>query len=313
MRTVSGASLTAAVSNAGGLGFFGAGYSLSDASVLSDLSRVSSLLSPSLPVAVPNTNPFGLGFILFHALLSEALELTQRHRPAAVWFFAPRDVGQLREWIVAFRKEAAWCRVFVQVGSVAEAREVAEMVDVVVAQGTADAGGHGRMVGGSVVSLVPEVRDLIAEMGLEGSVAVVAAGGIVDGRGVAAALCLGAHGVVLGTRLVACKESTVPEGFRRLVLETNDGGVNTVRWVPPPPRERERADEDRTRVYDNLRGTGFWPVGYGGRAIINESWRDAERGMEEEENKRLYAEALEKEDFKRLTAYAYVSPPPTPK
>jgi nitronate monooxygenase len=235
MRTVSGASLTAAVSNAGGLGFFGAGYSLSDASVLSDLSRVSSLLSPSLPVAVPNTNPFGLGFILFHALLSEALELTQRHRPAAVWFFAPRDVGQLREWIVAFRKEAAWCRVFVQVGSVAEAREVAEMVDVVVAQGTADAGGHGRMVGGSVISLVPEVRDVIAEMGLEGSVAVVAAGGIVDGRGVAAALCLGAHGVVLGTRLVSCKESTAPEGFRRLVLETNDGGVNTVRWVPPPP------------------------------------------------------------------------------
>jgi uncharacterized protein (UPF0335 family) len=80
----------------------------------------------------------------------------------------------------------------------------------------------------------------------------------------------------------------------------------------PTPRERERADEDRTRVYDNLRGTGFWPDGYGGRAIINESWRDAERGMEEEENKRLYAEALEKEDFKRLTAYAYVSPPPPP-
>ena len=81
-------------------------------------------------------------------------------------------------------------KIFVQVGAVDAAREaVRQGADVVVAQGT-DAGGHQIKVGAGVVVLVPEVRDLVEKEG-KGEVAVVAAGGLVDGRGVVAALGLG--------------------------------------------------------------------------------------------------------------------------
>ncbi len=82
-------------------------------------------------------------------------------------------------------------RVFVQVGDLASTREAIEQgADVIVAQG-GDAGGHQWAKGASVMVLVPEVRDLVEEMGKGEKVAVVAAGGIVDGRGVVAALSLG--------------------------------------------------------------------------------------------------------------------------
>lgn len=89
----------------------------------------------------------------------------------------------------------------VQVGSVAAAREAAAHgADVVVAQGT-DAGGHQWASGAGVVSLAPEVADALRD-GFPGrEVAVWAAGGIADGRGVAAAMALGAEGAVLGTRV----------------------------------------------------------------------------------------------------------------
>lgn len=82
-------------------------------------------------------------------------------------------------------------RIFVQVGTLASAREAIEQgADVIVAQG-GDAGGHQWTQGVSVMVLVPEVRDLVNQMGKGEQVAVLAAGGIVDGRGVAAALSLG--------------------------------------------------------------------------------------------------------------------------
>ncbi|KAI5857888.1 hypothetical protein BZA05DRAFT_456552 [Tricharina praecox] len=282
MRTVSGAALTAAVSNAGGLGFFGAGYSLSDSAVLSDLSTLPTRLSPGAS--------YGLGFLVFRSDLRDALSLTTLHRPAAVWFFAPADAAQLHEWLCAFR--ALDTRVWVQVSSVREAEQVlcgqgGGVVSVLVAQGAADAGGHGKVCGGSVIALVPEVVDLLAEKGRT-DVAVVAAGGVVDGRGVAAVLALGAGAAVLGTRFVACEESEASRGFRELVVGSADGGVGTV----------------RTRLYDNLRGTGFWPAEYGGRAIINESFRDAEKGVAEDKNAELYAQAVTRNDFTRLTAFA---------
>jgi len=81
--------------------------------------------------------------------------------------------------------------VFVQVGTLAAAKEAAmQGADVVVAQG-GDAGGHQWKRGASVVGLVPEVMDMVDKQGIEKEVAVVAAGGIVDGRGVVAALGLG--------------------------------------------------------------------------------------------------------------------------
>jgi nitronate monooxygenase len=293
MRTISGPHLTAAVSLAGGFGFFGAGYEIGQFDA--DLSAMAAELlrhRRNLPVAVEGTLPIGVGFILFPGNLDAALAAVVKHRPAAVWLFAPRDARQLEEWVEGFAREAPWTGIWVQVSSVGEAEEVLRgstggKVEVVVAQGVADSGGHGRSVGGSVVSLVPELVDAIAGMGLGREVPVVAAGGIVDGRGVAAALVLGAGGAALGTRFVATEESEAKEGFKKLMVRQGDGGVRTV----------------RTRVFDEVRGTGFWPAEYGGRGVANESWREYERGVSVRVLEDRYRKAEEDDDWGRLTAF----------
>jgi nitronate monooxygenase len=151
----------------------------------------------------PNSNdplPIGVGFIICHPsfrtnFLTTALPILLTHRPAAVWFFAPlpEDItsGTVRDIISTLKKEG-FIVVF-QVGTVASARQaVLDGADLLVVQGV-DAGGHQFAGGAGVVSLVPEVGDMLSSLeGVGGrEVAVVAAGGIVDGRGVAAALALG--------------------------------------------------------------------------------------------------------------------------
>lgn len=200
-----------------------------------------------------------------------------------------------------------------QIGSVKEAVEVVRAVgpDVLVVQG-ADAGGHGLERGAGVVSLVPEVDDALREFcrgsSLSGSRSedpgtqgeerptmpvLVAAGGIADARGAAAALALGAGGVVMGTRFLACPEARISKGYRDEVVRAVDGGQSTV----------------RTKVYDRVRGTDGWPERYDGRGVVNRSYVDAVAGMDWEENKRLYAEEMEKGDEGwgvegRMTTYA---------
>lgn len=123
------------------------------------------------------------------------------HRPCAVWLFAALDAHELDDWIEAIKIRAPWVKMFVQIGSVRELEllmtgKAGEMVDVVVAQGVADAGGHGRTRGASIMSLVPEFVDFIKDLRMRGVqmqkvLPVVAAGAIMDGRGVVAALALG--------------------------------------------------------------------------------------------------------------------------
>jgi nitronate monooxygenase len=108
--------------------------------------------------------------------------------------------------------KAAEVRTMLTVGSAAEAKRAVELgIDVVVAQGL-DAGGH---VWGKVgtMALVPAVVDVV-----DGRAPVVAAGGIADGRGLAAALMLGASGVWLGTRFVASKESAAHPGYQGAIV-----------------------------------------------------------------------------------------------
>ena len=108
--------------------------------------------------------------------------------------------------------------------------------DVVIAQGT-EAGGHGALRG--VMSFVPEAADYLARTAPKSLL--VAAGGIGDARGLAAALMLGADGVLLGTRLWASTEALVREGHHNAILETDgDGTVRTtvadiarqIQWPP---------------------------------------------------------------------------------
>lgn len=130
----------------------------------------------------------------------------------------------------------------------------------------------------SIITLLPEVSDALSAKfcgrGSEMPI-LVAAGGIVDGRGLVAASALGAAGVAMGTRYLAAHEAVIAKGYRNEVLRAADGGVTTV----------------RTSVYDQLRGTTEWPERYGGRSIINRSYVDAQGGMDMQQNLKLYKQA----------------------
>jgi len=164
---------------------------------------------------------------------------------------------------------------------------------VIVVQGS-DAGGHGLKQRASLISLLPEVSDTFAKEGID--IPLIAAGGISDGRGAAAALTLGAVGVALGTRFLACHEATIAKGYQNEVLRVKDGGVTTV----------------KTKLYDVVRGILDWPTAYDGRGVANRSYLDALNGMSDEENVELYKEAMKQGDDGwgpegRMTTYAGTS------
>jgi nitronate monooxygenase len=171
--------------------------------------------------------------------------------------------------------------VWLQVGSVKDAVKVAREAkpDVLVTQGS-DAGGHGLAKSAGLVSLLPEVRDTLAAEGLLNDVAVVGSGGIVDGRGAAAAFAWGADGVVMGTRFLSASETVMHPNWRAEVLRAGDGGQGTV----------------KSMLFDELRGPSIWPEGYDGRGLVNASSGDFDRGIGIDEVRRLFAEASQEED-----------------
>ena len=276
MRLIALSPLAVAVSRAGGIGFLAAGSDLSD---LQDHLEEATCLIKHLPVpgARRETLPIGIGFLNWGADLNKAVEAIRKYIPAAAWFFAPSKNDDPALWTQQIREASgAKTKIWIQIETVADAVEISRLCkpDVLVVQGN-DAGGHGLGRGAEIVSLLPEVADALKEQGL-GYITLVAAGGIVEGRGTAACLALGAGGVVMGTRFLACTEARIDKGYQDEVLRARDGGVNTV----------------RSQVYDTLRGTTNWPGHYNGRGIINQSYLDAKNGQVTEENRRLYAEAM---------------------
>lgn len=148
----------------------------------------------------PSDGPLRVGasFITSHSSLSyfeeTALPLIVKYRPAAIWLFAPDGDLRPHSKIIPSLKALGYPPVvFVQVGNVAAAREaVQDGADVLVTQGV-DAGGHQFRQGSGIVSLVPEVRDMLDREFPDRPISIVAAGGIADGRGVAGALALGEY------------------------------------------------------------------------------------------------------------------------
>lgn len=142
------------------------------------------------------TLPVGASFITSHSSLiyfeKTALPLIAKNRPAAVWLFAQDgDLKPHSRVIPSLKSLEHPPVVFVQVGNVAAAREAAQDgADVLVTQGV-DAGGHQFRQGSGIVSLIPEVRDMLDREFPGRNISIVAAGGIADGRGVAGALALG--------------------------------------------------------------------------------------------------------------------------
>ena len=200
MGFVSGGALAAAVSAAGGLGLIGGTFGDPE------------WLEPEFAAA--GNQRVGCGFIIWVlALRPEALDRALRCSPAAVML----SFGDAAPFIPPIK--AAGAIAICQVQTLKQARTVlAQGADIIVAQGT-EAGGHGGSR--ATLPLVPAIVDLVAASGRD--VPVVAAGGIADGRGLAAALMLGADGVLMGTRFYAAAKSlALPAAKARVVTGGGD-------------------------------------------------------------------------------------------
>lgn len=196
------APLVAAVSNAGGLGVIGAAL-MQPEELRHEIRRTRELTDR--PFGVDLLAPIPETFVPYLGVIYE-----EQVRIFVAGLAVPE------KYIAEMHSRGI--KVVVMVGRVKHAqRAEAAGADVVVAQGT-EAGGHTGEIG--TMALVPQVVDAV-------SIPVLAAGGIVDGRGLVAALALGAQGVVMGTRFVATEEATVGPAYRAAVLEV--GSDDTVR------------------------------------------------------------------------------------
>jgi nitronate monooxygenase/enoyl-[acyl-carrier protein] reductase II len=211
----SGAELAAAVSNAGALGTLGAaGRPPED--LAEQLGRIRDLTD----------RPFAVNLV-FHQPFEEPFAAILEARPAVI-SFALGDPGDMVD-----RAHDASIRFLQQVHTVPQARRMADRgVDAIIAQGT-EAGGFG----GGIASLplVPQVVDAVDP------IPVVAAGGIADGRGLAAALVLGAQGANVGTRFLACEEASISDDWKQAILDADSSQtIRAEMWwdvFPMPPGE----------------------------------------------------------------------------
>ena len=202
MGFVAGGKLAAAVTAAGGLGIIGGGYGDADW-----LDR---------EFAAAGRTRVGCGFITWSlAKQPELLALVLGHAPAVLML----SFGDPAPFAPAIRAAGSW--LICQVQTIAHTRAALDCgADIVVAQGS-EAGGHGATR--ATLTLVPEVADLLARE--SPTTLLVAAGGVADGRGLAACLMLGADGVMLGSRLWASPEGMVHPNHQRAALAANGDGT----------------------------------------------------------------------------------------
>jgi NAD(P)H-dependent flavin oxidoreductase YrpB (nitropropane dioxygenase family) len=209
MASGTAAELVAAVSNAGGLGTLGVS-GRSPAEIREQTAQIRARTSA----------PFGLNVLLFYqeaATLDTALAL----RPAVMAFAWPTADQSLAD--VFARAHDAGARVMHTVSRVQDAVRAAEAgADIIVAQGT-EGGGHVGVMG--TMAFVPQVVSAVAPK------PVLAAGGIADGRGLAAALALGAAGALLGTRFLATPEAPLHPNFKQAII-ASDGHDTDLTEIP---------------------------------------------------------------------------------
>jgi len=199
MASGTNAALVAAVTNAGGLGILGATF-LAPEQQRAEIGKIRALTA----------GPFGLNHLLAFATEDRFAE-TLAARPRVVstaWAWSDQDLRPFFQ-----RAHDAGALIMHMVSGVPEAvRAVQAGADMIVAQGT-EGGGHVGWMG--TMAVVPQVVRAVAP------VPVLAAGGIADGSGLAAALALGAEGVLLGTRFLATPEAPIPPSYKRAILESD--------------------------------------------------------------------------------------------
>lgn len=231
MNSVSHGDLVAAVSNAGGLGTIG-GLSLSPKMLRKEIARMKELL-------IDKNAPFGVDLALpqvggnarktnhdyTHGNLPELIDIVIEE--GARLFVSA--VGVPPKWVVD-KLHAAGIPVMNMCGHPKHIEKALEVgCDIMCCQGS-EGGGHTGDIGTSV--LIPECVDLVRGKKSKltgGPVHIVAAGGIIDGRGLAAALSYGAQAVWVGTRFVNAKESAAPKRHKEAIIKANSS--DTVRTL----------------------------------------------------------------------------------
>lgn len=243
MNSVSHGDLVAAVSNAGGLGTIG-GLSLSPKMLRKEIARMKELL-------VDKNAPFGVDLALpevggnarktnhdyTHGNLPELIDIIIEE--GARLFVSA--VGVPPKWVVD-KLHAAGIPVMNMCGHPKHIQKALEVgCDIMCCQGS-EGGGHTGDIGTSV--LIPECVDLVRGKKSTltgGPIHIVAAGGIIDGRGLAAALSYGAQAVWVGTRFVACKESAAPKGHKEAIMKANSSDtIRTLIYSGRPLRTLRR-------------------------------------------------------------------------
>jgi enoyl-[acyl-carrier protein] reductase II len=203
MAHVGTSELASAVSNAGGLGLIGAGHYGPD------------WLQQQIDLTRAHTDrPFGVNVALTSPFVDAIVELVVHERVAVV----STGAGDPTSYVKRFHQGGA--KVMPVVSSVAMARRVeAAGADLVVAEGMESGGRIGNT---TTMALVPQVADSVR-------IPVVAAGGIADGRGLVAALALGARGVQMGTRFVCSTECIAHPNYKQRILEADDTATMVTR------------------------------------------------------------------------------------
>lgn len=196
MAQISTSELVGAVSKAGGLGIIASG-GMTGEQLREEIRKVKEITS----------NPFAVNIMLMMHNIPEIVKVIIEEKVPVVTTGAGTP-----KHIMPYLKEAG-VKVIPVVASVKHAQKMEELgVDAVITEGT-EAGGH---IGNTTtMSLVPQVVDAV-------SIPVIAAGGMADGRGIAAAYTLGASGVQLGTIFLACDECPIPDSYKQAVVNAND-------------------------------------------------------------------------------------------
>jgi len=209
MGSVNAPALTAAVSEAGGLGCFG-GSHLTAEQVTAQIKGIRE-----------RTNrPFGVNFLIF-GCNKDAYRAALDAGPAVIAYAWPRHEQDLKPWFDDAHSVGA--KITFMASSVHDAKRAADAgAEVIIAQGT-EGGGHVSWI--ASMTLVPMVVDAAPH------IPVMAAGGIADGRGLAAALALGADGALLGTRFLASEESPLHPNYKQAILKS-DGHDTMLSEIP---------------------------------------------------------------------------------
>ncbi len=200
MAWIADGKLAAAVSNAGGLG------------IISAMNAGSDYLREQIRIAKENTDkPFGVNIMLQSPHAAEVAEVVAEEKVAVVTTGAGSPAKFMEMW------QNAGIKVIPVIASVAMAKKMEKCGAVAVVAEGQESGGHiGEL---TTMAIVPQVVDAV-------NIPVIAAGGIGDGRGVAAAFMLGACGVQLGTRFLVAKECSVHQNYKDAVLKASD--ISTV-------------------------------------------------------------------------------------